>query len=124
MVQNNLHELWALLNFLLPDVFSDSSMFNTYTNAVGDEKQDIISQLHRVLRPFMLRRLKSDVAKDLPPKKELTVYCKLTKEQIVTYKAVLKNNVEVLNGTSGERVKLLNIVMQCVDMVYAHQRQK
>lgn len=43
----------------------------------------------------MLRRLKSDVAKDLPPKKELTVYCKLTKEQIVTYKAVLKNNVEV-----------------------------
>ena len=111
-LQNNLHELWALLNFLLPDVFSDPELFETYSNAVGDEKQDIIKQLHAVLRPFMLRRLKSDVVQDLPPKKELTVFCKLTREQIVTYKAVLRNNVEVLNGTSGERVKLLNIVMQ------------
>jgi SWI/SNF-related matrix-associated actin-dependent regulator of chromatin subfamily A member 5 len=46
-LQNNLHELWALLNFLLPDVFSDASVFEKFTNAVGDEKQEIINQLHR-----------------------------------------------------------------------------
>eukprot|EP01048_Picozoa_sp_COSAG05_P011763 COSAG05_NODE_1131_length_5775_cov_33.399930_4_plen_646_part_00 len=111
-LQNNLHELWALLNFLLPDVFSDSSAFEQFTSAVGDEKQEIINQLHKVLKPFILRRLKAEVERGLPPKKELSVYCKMTRSQKVTYQAVLKNNVEVLNGASGERVKLLNIVMQ------------
>jgi|EP01049_Picozoa_sp_SAG25_P003519 hypothetical protein len=47
-LQNNLHELWALLNFLLPDVFSDSELFEKYSNAAEDEKQDLISQLHKV----------------------------------------------------------------------------
>lgn len=108
----NLHELWALLNFLLPDVFSDSSVFESFTNAVGDEKQEIINQLHKVLKPFILRRLKKEVERGLPAKKELSVYCKMTRSQKVTYQAVLKNNVEVLNGSTGERVKLLNIVMQ------------
>ena len=111
-LQNNLHELWALLNFLLPDVFSDANVFETFTNAVGDEKQEIINQLHKVLKPFILRRLKSEVEKGLPPKKELTVYCRMTRSQKVTYQAVLKNNVEVLNARKGERTKLLNIVMQ------------
>jgi SWI/SNF-related matrix-associated actin-dependent regulator of chromatin subfamily A member 5 len=111
-LQNNLHELWALLNFLLPDVFSDSTLFETFTNAVGDEKQDIINQLHKVLKPFILRRLKAEVERGIPDKKELTVYCKMTRSQKVTYQAVLKNNVEVLNARKGERTKLLNIVMQ------------
>jgi len=84
-LQNNLHELWALLNFLLPDVFSDANVFETFTNAVGDEKQEIINQLHKVLKPFILRRLKSEVEKGLPPKKELTVYCRMTRSQKVTY---------------------------------------
>lgn len=100
------------MNFLLPDVFSDSSVFESFTNAVGDEKQEIINQLHKVLKPFILRRLKKEVERGLPAKKELSVYCKMTKSQKVTYQAVLKNNVEVLNGSTGERVKLLNIVMQ------------
>ena len=47
-LQNNLHELWALLNFLLPDVFSDSELFEKYSNAAEDEKQDLIAQLHKV----------------------------------------------------------------------------
>jgi SWI/SNF-related matrix-associated actin-dependent regulator of chromatin subfamily A member 5 len=111
-LQNNLHELWALLNFLLPDVFSDANVFETFTNAVGDEKQEIINQLHKVLKPFILRRLKAEVERGLPRKKELTVYCKMTRSQKVTYQAVLKNNVEVLNARKGERTKLLNIVMQ------------
>jgi ERCC4-related helicase len=111
-LQNNLHELWALLNFLLPDVFSDAEMFETYASAVGDEKQELISQLHRVLKPFILRRLKAEVEKGLPSKKELSVYCNMTRSQRQTYCAVLKNNVDVLNGMTNERVKLQNVVMQ------------
>ena len=112
-LQNNLHELWALLNFLLPDVFNSSEVFENIAEAVGDEKQEVINQLHRVLRPFLLRRLKAEVERGIPPKKELTVYCKLTPEQITTYKAILKNNVDVLNsGSAKGHTKLMNTMMQ------------
>jgi SWI/SNF-related matrix-associated actin-dependent regulator of chromatin subfamily A member 5 len=58
-LQNNLHELWALLNFLLPDIFSSSEQFDEWFDLeIDDEnaKKQMISQLHKVLRPFMLRR--------------------------------------------------------------------
>lgn len=65
-LQNNLHELWALLNFLLPDIFSSAEQFDEWFDldiADEDAKKNMISQLHKVLRPFMLRRLKVEVAK-------------------------------------------------------------
>ncbi|OEU07162.1 SNF2_N-domain-containing protein, partial [Fragilariopsis cylindrus CCMP1102] len=65
-LQNNLHELWALLNFLLPDIFSSADQFDEWFNLeIDDEdsKKNMIAQLHKILRPFMLRRLKVDVAK-------------------------------------------------------------
>ena len=96
-LQNNLHELWALLNFLLPDVFGDSAAFEAFT-AVGDDGNDsLVKQLHAVLRPFILRRLKVDVERGMPAKTQMTVYCQLAKQQLVAYKAVLKNHVDVLN---------------------------
>ena len=58
-LQNNLHELWALLNFLLPDIFSSAEQFDEWFDLdIDDEdaKKAMISQLHKVLRPFMLRR--------------------------------------------------------------------
>ena len=61
-LQNNLHELWALLNFLLPDVFASAEQFDDWFNLNVDDteaKQRIIGQLHKILRPFMLRRLKA-----------------------------------------------------------------
>jgi SNF2 family DNA or RNA helicase len=64
-LQNNLHELWALLNFLLPDIFSSADQFDEWFDLdIDDEeaKKYIFSQLHKILRPFMLRRLKADVA--------------------------------------------------------------
>jgi SWI/SNF-related matrix-associated actin-dependent regulator of chromatin subfamily A member 5 len=86
-LQNNLHELWALLNFLLPDVFSSSAAFDSwFERAQGSDddnaKASMVGQLHRVLRPFMLRRLKVDVAKGLPPKKETMLYVNMTAMQV------------------------------------------
>jgi len=81
-LQNNLHELWSLLNFLLPDVFSSADDFDSWFNTnscLGDET--LMDRLHRVLRPFLLRRVKSDVEKSLLPKTELKLYVKLTKLQ-------------------------------------------
>jgi len=68
-LQNNLHELWALLNFLLPDVFSSSEDFDSWFSSQGGNQDSVIQQLHKVLRPFLLRRIKSDVEKSLLPKK-------------------------------------------------------
>ena len=70
-LQNNLHELWALLNFLLPEVFASAEQFDEWFNLDIDDveaKQRMITQLHKILRPFMLRRLKADVESSLPPK--------------------------------------------------------
>jgi SWI/SNF-related matrix-associated actin-dependent regulator of chromatin subfamily A member 5 len=59
-LQNDLHELWALLNFLLPQVFSDSDIFDTLFSD-RTHSEEIVHRLHAILRPFILRRLKADV---------------------------------------------------------------
>lgn len=68
-LQNNLHELWALLNFLLPDVFADSNVFDQWFESQNSDQDTVVQQLHKVLRPFLLRRVKADVEKSLLPKK-------------------------------------------------------
>ncbi|POM75915.1 Chromatin-remodeling complex ATPase chain [Phytophthora palmivora] len=85
-LQNNLHELWALLNFLLPDVFSDSEDFDSWFNVDEQEGQEnVIKKLHTILRPFLLRRLKSDVEHSLPPKIETKLYVGLSEMQLIVY---------------------------------------
>lgn len=119
-LQNNLHELWALLNFLLPDVFSSSEQFDEWFNLdVGDTevKQRMIGQLHKLLRPFMLRRLKADVEKSLPPKSELILFTGMPEVQRNLYKNILRRNIEEINNSNGSnseqsRTAILNIVMQ------------
>ncbi|CAG9090664.1 hypothetical protein JYU34_009443 [Plutella xylostella] len=113
-LQNNLHELWALLNFLLPDVFNSSDDFDSWFNtnaALGDNQ--LVSRLHAVLRPFLLRRLKAEVEKKLKPKKEVKVYVGLSKMQREWYTKVLMKDIDVVNGAGKvEKMRLQNILMQ------------
>ena len=114
-LQNNLHELWALLNFLLPDIFSSSEQFDEWFNLEVDDdeaKQKMIHQLHRILRPFMLRRLKVDVEKSLPPKKETLLFVGMSGMQKQLYKSLLLRDMDAVTGTSKSKSALLNIVMQ------------
>jgi len=112
-LQNNLHELWALLNFLLPEVFNSSGDFESWFNLGGGEvKTEIVQQLHKVLRPFLLRRLKVDVEKSIPPKRVMQLYVGLSAMQKDLYRKILQRDLEAVNGT-GDRVRLLNILMQC-----------
>jgi SWI/SNF-related matrix-associated actin-dependent regulator of chromatin subfamily A member 5 len=115
-LQNNLHELWALLNFLLPDIFSSADQFDEWFNLeIDDEdsKKNMISQLHKILRPFMLRRLKADVAKGLPPKTETIVMVGMSKMQKQLYKKLLLRDLDAFTGNqSKNRTAVLNIVMQ------------
>ncbi|XP_010420638.1 PREDICTED: ISWI chromatin-remodeling complex ATPase CHR17-like [Camelina sativa] len=123
-LQNNLHELWALLNFLLPEVFSSAETFDEWFQISGEnDQQEVVQQLHKVLRPFLLRRLKSDVEKGLPPKKETILKVGMSQMQKQYYKALLQKDLEVVNG-GGERKRLLNIAMQlrkCCNHPYLFQ---
>ncbi|XP_038306755.1 probable global transcription activator SNF2L1 isoform X4 [Canis lupus familiaris] len=113
-LQNNLHELWALLNFLLPDVFNSADDFDSWfdtKNCLGDQK--LVERLHAVLKPFLLRRIKTDVEKSLPPKKEIKVYLGLSKMQREWYTKILMKDIDVLNSAGKmDKMRLLNILMQ------------
>lgn len=114
-LQNNLHELWALLNFLLPDVFGDAEAFDQWFNNQDADQDTVVQQLHRVLRPFLLRRVKSDVEKSLLPKKEINLYVGMSEMQIKWYKNILEKDIDAVNGAAGNKeskTRLLNIVMQ------------
>jgi SWI/SNF-related matrix-associated actin-dependent regulator of chromatin subfamily A member 5 len=135
-LQNNLHELWALLNFLLPDVFASSEQFDEWFNLeISDieAKQRIISQLHKLLRPFMLRRLKVDVEKSLPPKSETILFTGMSTMQKNLYKQILLRDIDTINtaavtGNSQQsRTAILNIVMQlrkCCNHPYLFPNQE
>ncbi|KAI4199195.1 MAG: hypothetical protein LQ350_004751 [Teloschistes chrysophthalmus] len=114
-LQNNLHELWALLNFLLPDVFGDSAAFDSWFSNQEEDQDSVVQQLHRILRPFLLRRVKSDVEKSLLPKKEVNLYIGMSDMQVKWYKKILEKDIDAVNGAAGKReskTRLLNIVMQ------------
>lgn len=114
-LQNNLHELWALLNFLLPDVFGDAEAFDQWFSNQDADQDTVVQQLHRVLRPFLLRRVKSDVEKSLLPKKELNLYVGMSDMQVRWYQKILEKDIDAVNGAAGKReskTRLLNIVMQ------------
>lgn len=113
-LQNNLHELWSLLNFLLPDVFNSSDDFDSWFNTnqcLGDDS--LIVRLHAVLKPFLLRRLKSEVEKRLKPKKEVKIFVGLSKMQREWYTKVLMKDIDIVNGAGKmEKMRLQNILMQ------------
>lgn len=130
-LQNNLPELWALLNFVLPKIFNSvksfDEWFNTpFSNTGSQEKIElteeesllVIRRLHKVLRPFLLRRLKKDVEKDLPDKVEKVLKCNLSGLQFVLYQQMLKHNALFVGSqTSGTNNKsgikgLNNKIMQ------------
>jgi ATP-dependent helicase STH1/SNF2 len=105
-LQNNLPELWALLNFVLPKIFNSVKSFDEWFNTpfansgTGDkielneeEALLIIRRLHKVLRPFLLRRLKKDVESELPDKVEKVIKVRMSSLQSQLYKQMKKHKM-------------------------------
>ena len=127
-LQNNLTELWAILNFVLPTIFKSATSFdewfNTpFANTGGQDKMElteeeqllVIRRLHKVLRPFLLRRLKKDVEKDLPDKQERVIKCRFSSLQAKLYKQLMTHNkLAVADGKGGKTGMrgLSNMLMQ------------
>jgi ATP-dependent helicase STH1/SNF2 len=127
-LQNNLPELWALLNFVLPSIFKSVKSFDEWFNTpfantgsqdridlTEEEQLLVIRRLHKVLRPFLLRRLKKDVEKDLPDKQERVVKCRSSALQAKLYKQLLTSNKMVVSDGKGGKIGmrgLSNMLMQ------------
>jgi helicase SWR1 len=131
-LQNNLTELWSLLFFLMPSDstesgipgFADLKEFSDWfrrpveqilehgRDTMDDEAKDIVAKLHRVLRPYLLRRLKADVEKQMPLKYEHVVYCRLSKRQRYLYDGFMSLAQTRETLASGNYLSIINCLMQ------------
>uniref|UniRef100_A0A673LLP0 SWI/SNF-related matrix-associated actin-dependent regulator of chromatin subfamily A member 5-like n=1 Tax=Sinocyclocheilus rhinocerous TaxID=307959 RepID=A0A673LLP0_9TELE len=91
--------------------FQDFDSWFDTNNCLGDQK--LVERLHAVLRPFLLRRIKAEVEKSLPPKKEVKIYLGLSKMQREWYTRILMKDIDILNSAGKmDKMRLLNILMQ------------
>lgn len=102
-VENRLSELWSIFQFLNPGYLGTATSFRQRYVAGGEEGAGSLRELHKLVSPFMLRRLKSDpdIRKDLPEKLELKSYCSLTVEQTALYKGVVDQLLTGIEGQTG-----------------------
>ncbi|KAK1985667.1 SNF2 family N-terminal domain-containing protein [Colletotrichum cereale] len=125
-IQNNMQELWALLHFIMPSLFDSHDEFSEWfskdieSHAQSNTKlnEDQLKRLHMILKPFMLRRVKKHVQKELGDKIEEDVYCDLTYRQRAIY-SNLRNQISIMDliekattGDNDDSGTLMNLVMQ------------
>ena len=125
-IQNNMQELWALLHFIMPTLFDSHDEFSDWfskdieSHAQSNTKlnQDQLKRLHMILKPFMLRRVKAHVQKELGDKVEKDVFCNLTYRQRAYY-ANLRSKISIMDllekaavGDDQDAATLMNLVMQ------------
>ena len=125
-IQNNMQELWALLHFIMPSLFDSHDEFSDWfskdieSHAQSNTKlnQDQLRRLHMILKPFMLRRVKAHVQKELGDKVEKDVFCDLTYRQRAYY-SNLRSRISIMDliekatlGDDQDTATLMNLVMQ------------
>ena len=99
-LQNDIMEIWSYMHFLMPNLFYSNEEFRDWFHSKFYEavhnnaslSSKLISSLHSILRPFLLRRLKKDVEKQLPEKIEHVLYCGLTRRQRYLYDEYINSN--------------------------------
>ncbi|WP_250402677.1 DEAD/DEAH box helicase [Streptomyces cellostaticus] len=123
-VENNLSELWALLDWTTPGLLGPLKSFRArHARAVENgEDQEAVQRLSRLVRPFLLRRRKSDpgIVPELPPKTETDHPVPLTREQAALYEAVVRESMLAIEtaegiGRRGLVLKLLGALKQICD---------
>lgn len=127
-VENNLGDLWSLMEFLNPGYLGSQAGFrNRFMIPIeryGDGER--AARLKRLVQPFILRRLKNDPAiiQDLPAKQEIKVYCHLTREQATLYEAVVQDMLQKIEVAEGiERKGLVLATLAKLKQVCNHPAQ-
>ena len=119
-LQNDIMEIWSYLHFLMPNLFYSNVEFRDwfhtqFYNAIHNNaalNKQIISSLHSILRPFLLRRLKKDVEKQLPEKIEHVVYCELSRRQKYLYDEYINTDMTQNTLKKNDYFSIMNVLMQ------------
>ncbi|KAL3134959.1 Pharynx and intestine in excess protein 1 [Trebouxia sp. C0010 RCD-2024] len=119
-LQNDLMELWSLMHFLMPQIFASHAQFKDWfhnpllgmVEGQQEVNKGIVERLHSVLRPFLLRRLKCDVEKQLPQKKEHVIRCRLSKRQRTLYEDYMASSDTSATLASSNFLGIINVLMQ------------
>uniref|UniRef100_A0A8C0AB40 Chromodomain-helicase-DNA-binding protein 1-like n=1 Tax=Bos mutus grunniens TaxID=30521 RepID=A0A8C0AB40_BOSMU len=121
-IQNSLQELYSLLSFVEPDLFSKEQVEDFVQRYQDIEKEsESASELYKLLQPFLLRRVKAEVATELPRKTEVVIYHGMSALQKKYYKAILMKDLDAFENEMAKKVKLQNVLSQlrkCVDHPY------
>ncbi|KFQ25461.1 Chromodomain-helicase-DNA-binding protein 1-like, partial [Merops nubicus] len=112
-IQNSLQELYSLLSLIEPDIFPREQVkeFVEYYQAIEKESEPA-KELHNLLQPFLLRRVKSEVAAELPKKVEVVLYHGMSALQKKYYKAILMKDLDAFENETGRKVTLQNVLIQ------------
>ena len=117
-IENHLGELWNLFNFINPGLLGSIQKFNErYAQAI-ENQQDMQVQyrLRKLLRPFILRRLKNDVLTELPSRTEVTLHVELSPEERAIYEALRRNAMHTAMQATGQpghqQLKVLAEIMK------------
>ncbi|EKJ74865.1 hypothetical protein FPSE_04901 [Fusarium pseudograminearum CS3096] len=120
-LQNNLKELWSLLHFLLPNIFTDWEAFESWFDfsdlqdeegteefIADQKKQALVKKIHLILQPMLLRRVKADVAAYLPKKREYVLFAPMTKDQTDLYNVLTDKKVDTREYLENKVLEKLN----------------
>ncbi len=117
-IENHLGELWTLFEFLNPGMLGASSAFKVLSGPARNPSEDARRFLAGALRPFVLRRTKEQVARELPPKTEQTIYCemeplqrKLYQELLQHYRDLLLKRIET-DGIAKSKIQVLEALLR------------
>ncbi|XP_039574063.1 chromodomain-helicase-DNA-binding protein 1-like isoform X2 [Passer montanus] len=112
-IQNSLQELYSLLSLIEPDIFPQDQVkeFVEYYQVIEKESEPA-KELHSLLQPFLLRRVKSEVAAELPKKVEVVLYHGMSALQKKYYKAILTKDLDAFENEMGRKVTLQNVLIQ------------
>ncbi|MBF0492169.1 MAG: SNF2 helicase associated domain-containing protein [Deltaproteobacteria bacterium] len=119
-LENSLAELWSIFDFLMPGFLGSHTHFKrTYEKPIeSDQSQDSLDRLRRRIFPFVLRRHKSEVAKELPPKTEIQQFCEMSEEQAKLYKEILLSSRKMVfdeveyKGIEKSQVSILTALLR------------
>ena len=102
-IENRLSDLWSLFDFICPGLLGSATAFGNFTRKLGQDTQHGFAPLRALVRPYLLRRLKTDkrVIADLPDKTELKTYCPLTPHQARLYQSAVDTLAQELASLSG-----------------------
>ncbi|KAF4956829.1 hypothetical protein FSARC_11471 [Fusarium sarcochroum] len=120
-LQNNLKELWSLLHFLLPNIFTDWEAFESWFDfsdledeqgteefIADQKKQELVKKIHLILQPMLLRRIKQDVAAYLPKKREYVLFAPMTKEQTDLYNVLTNKKIDTRQYLENKVIEKIN----------------